>query len=122
MIGMFVGNENGGEIFWIDVKGRKGSDSCAAADAEVDEDLCFSRVQIDTISAASAVKRAKQCHGKLLSYDGVSFICKEFYHRMGGLARGQDNVIDCGKIKFRAIVPKNVALLHSSKGFEMFSV
>ena len=29
------------------------------------------------------------------------------------LLRGQDNVIDCGKIKFRAIVPKNVALLHS---------
>lgn len=29
------------------------------------------------------------------------------------MARGQDNVIDCGKIKFRAIVPKNVALLHS---------
>ena len=27
--------------------------------------------------------------------------------------RGQDNVIDCGKIKFRAIVPENVALLHS---------
>ena len=27
--------------------------------------------------------------------------------------RGQDNIIDCGKIKFRAIVPENVALLHS---------
>ena len=41
MIGMFVGNEYGGEIFWIDVKGRKGSDSCAAADAEVDETFVF---------------------------------------------------------------------------------
>ena len=27
--------------------------------------------------------------------------------------RGQDNIIDYGKIKFRAIVPENVALLHS---------
>ena len=88
MIGMFVGNKDGGEIFWIDVKGRKGSDSCAAADAEVDEDLCFSRVQIDTISAASAVKRAKQCHGKLLSYGEGKVYLQRILSQDGGIGKG----------------------------------